>query len=868
MSDVDVLKRGGRFSLFSRHSSPLQGPSPAAAGAVLLAVVAALSILPIVFIFIVQASSLYDILRLPAGFLPYLLRVTAQTLLLSVSVMVISLLVGIPAGYVLSRIPARQAYMFTVLLTVPLASPSLVSAIAIRNVFDRSEWFYKSILGLGIGLPSAYGFIGLLLALSLHSIPYAMLIARSGFLLVPREIEETAQSLGARPTKSAITVLLPCIMPQIVTACLMVLMYTMGDLGAPLIVGGGYKVFASEIYTNFISEWGDKKIPLAFALWTVFIFLVVLILLVQLGKVRMTRHAQNAHASFMSKEKIAVPRAAYAFMVFLTVIMLLPFINLIFNSIRSNRTYSVWQEEVPRFFSIAKTVLPSSFAIHDFRPVWTTMLLSLLAIPSMIAAGVLIAHTIKNMRKKELAMALMLAPAVLPGVLLGFGLLQSLYQLNLKTHATFWQVVILVLALILRGLPYVVIVLQSAVNASNIPLEDTARSLGASPAHAFVSVTLPQIRPVLGVAAVVGLFSCVTELAASLVIYPPGWQTMSMYIAYYMEEGILQRAVAMSIMLLAVVETTLTAAGLTLRNAERRLRTLSGTLSLFEPHQSAFLSAFTAVKPEEESAVSKPSSGKARMGRSFWIHRAGRLNSFGKSLGKSWGEFMQISFLRLRRADKTGADYSNAVERLKAENRGLRRKLALAEQKSLRMQINPHFFFNTLNTIVSLLRLDPNSAAETIGKLSSLFRYTLDASEEPMMFLHKEIEYIRTYLEIEKLRFGDTLAYSIDVPEDLYSMQIPPMLIQPLVENAIKYGKNEKGTAYVYLLAYRDRNDVYIEVTDYGSPQVDPGELWQREGTGIRNIRERLANLGAGSLIFVRNKPSGIIARLVLRIEE
>lgn len=215
-----------------------------------------------------------------------------------------------------------------------------------------------------------------------------------------------------------------------------------------------------------------------------------------------------------------------------------------------------------------------------------------------------------------------------------------------------------------------------------------------------------------------------------------------------------------------------------------------------------------------------------------------------------------------------GVPSRSHLQALKAENLELRRKLALAEQKSLRMQINPHFFFNTLNTIVSLLRLDSAAAAETIGKLSSLFRYTLDASEEQAMFLPKEIEYIRTYLEIEKLRFGDALVFSIDVPDKLYSLQVPPMLVQPLVENAIKYGKNGDGVAYVHLSARRDEDFLSIEVADYGVFRGDPEDLRSQEGTGIRNIRSRLTALGAGSLVLLRNKPSGVIAKLMLRIEE
>lgn len=829
------------FRLAHRRGGPSSQPSRA--GLLLLVLVAGLSLLPVIGIFLSQPTAVASLFDLPPGFAAYILRVTAQTLLVCAAVIAVSLAVGIPAGYFLARIPARHALLFTFLLTIPLASPSLVSAIVIRNLFERSGWLYKALLTMNVRLPSAYGFSGLFLSLLLHSIPYTMLIARSGFLLVPRALEETACSLGARNFKAFATVLLPYIKPQVLTAALMVLIYTLGDLGAPLIVGGGYKVFASEIYTNFISNWGDKRIPMVFALWTVLIFTAILVLLVQLKQARLVRPASSAGVAEVSFRSVRVRRLGSVLMGVLTLVMLLPFINLLAGTALRSLLHPAAQGA-------------QAFPIHDFRPVWTTFLLALFSVPPMIAGGILIAHTIKSLRNKSLAMSVMLAPAVLPGVLLGFGLLQSFYAINQTTNATPLLVVILVLALTLRGLPYVIIVLQSAINPSNIPLEDSARSLGAPSFKAFLSVTLPQIRPVLGVAAVVGLFSCVTELAASLVIYPPGWQTMSMYIAYYMEEGLVSRAIAMSLLLLAVVEATLAVAGRALQRADRP----QYGLSIAQPRvrdsigQSAFLSAFTAVQPEPEL----PARGRAGIPAISRVILRGR--AFAAKLRHLRGGIM--------RSAGFSASSRSYVEALKAENLELRRKLALAEQKSLRMQINPHFFFNTLNTIVSLLRLDPAAAAETIGKLSSLFRYTLDASEEQAIFLPKEIEYIRTYLEIEKLRFGDKLVFSIEVPDELYSLQVPPMLVQPLVENAIKYGKNEDGVAYVHLAARRDGDFLVLEVADYGVFQGDPEDLRSHEGTGIKNIRGRLAALGAGSLVLLRNKPSGVVAKLMLKIEE
>ena len=189
----------------------------------------------------------------------------------------------------------------------------------------------------------------------------------------------------------------------------------------------------------------------------------------------------------------------------------------------------------------------------------------------------------------------------------------------------------------------------------------------------------------------------------------------------------------------------------------------------------------------------------------------------------------------------------------------LKRELATMELKLLGMQINPHFFFNTLNTIVHLIETDKDAAIATVGKLSSLFRYSLDSSETLHVSLAKEIEYLKTYLEIEKLRFGDTLNFSLDISLEVMDDPIHPLLIQPIVENAVRYGKDEAGKAYVTLKAWReDAKTLVIQVRDYGALRFELDKLEKASGTGIKNVRRRLLNLYGRDLEFSKNQPQGL----------
>ncbi|MBN1293667.1 MAG: histidine kinase [Candidatus Latescibacteria bacterium] len=161
-----------------------------------------------------------------------------------------------------------------------------------------------------------------------------------------------------------------------------------------------------------------------------------------------------------------------------------------------------------------------------------------------------------------------------------------------------------------------------------------------------------------------------------------------------------------------------------------------------------------------------------------------------------------------------------------------------AELEALRAKVNPHFLFNTLNSIASLIPIKPEKAEEMVVKLSSLFRYTLDASSHDMVRLSDEIRIIGEYLEIEKVRLGDRLTWHIEIDSKLSDMNIPGLLLQPLVENSIKHGiatKQSGGT--VNIRCYRKDAYCCIEITDTGE-----GFLSQltNNGFGLQAVRERL----------------------------
>lgn len=185
----------------------------------------------------------------------------------------------------------------------------------------------------------------------------------------------------------------------------------------------------------------------------------------------------------------------------------------------------------------------------------------------------------------------------------------------------------------------------------------------------------------------------------------------------------------------------------------------------------------------------------------------------------------------------------------------LESQLAQAQLRALKMQLQPHFLFNTLNAISVLVQKDPVAARETILRLADLLRATLEGSEQDEVPLEAELEFMKRYLEIERTRFEDRLEVEIDVPQSLMVAQVPNLILQPLVENAMKHGVSQKrGRAKIRIAAERRNGALVLVVRDDG-PGADTGAI--KEGIGLSNTRNRLRQLYGEQQQVAFERPAG-----------
>ncbi len=217
-------------------------------------------------------------------------------------------------------------------------------------------------------------------------------------------------------------------------------------------------------------------------------------------------------------------------------------------------------------------------------------------------------------------------------------------------------------------------------------------------------------------------------------------------------------------------------------------------------------------------------------------------------------------------------DYHRKLREREVAASRLEGQLLEERLSALRMQLQPHFLFNALNTVSMLVRQgEASTAVRVVARLSDLLRYVLESGDGPMVPLREEIDVAAQYLEIEQLRFGDRLAVDIDVDAVAGAVPVPGLVLQPLVENAVRHGIAPRASAGRIRLAAGIRDGrLIIELSDDGPGfSFPPDEVDRQHGIGLRNTRARLAYAygEAASLRLDNGREGGAVVTLELPLQ-
>lgn len=234
-----------------------------------------------------------------------------------------------------------------------------------------------------------------------------------------------------------------------------------------------------------------------------------------------------------------------------------------------------------------------------------------------------------------------------------------------------------------------------------------------------------------------------------------------------------------------------------------------------------------------------------------FLHGPMVLNHFILFWGVLAAGFARDYFLRFRAHERESSQ-------LQAETAKLQTQLAEAKLSALNAQLNPHFLFNTLHAISSLVERDPRGVRRMIARLSELLRYTLDGGNENEVVLVKEIDFLQRYLEIMQIRFQGQLEIDVQIADDVRDALVPSLILQPLVENAVKHGVDKiSGAGKIRIAARRDGDRLVMTVSDNGPGPAKIARL-DDAGVGLANIRQRLGQLyGSEASLTLAESPSG-----------
>ncbi|MEK6408187.1 MAG: histidine kinase [Acidobacteriota bacterium] len=191
-------------------------------------------------------------------------------------------------------------------------------------------------------------------------------------------------------------------------------------------------------------------------------------------------------------------------------------------------------------------------------------------------------------------------------------------------------------------------------------------------------------------------------------------------------------------------------------------------------------------------------------------------------------------------------DYQRRYREGEVRATRLEAQLAQAQLQALKMQLHPHFLFNTLHSISALVHKDPDAADKMIARLGDFLRLTLDNSGAQEVSLQQELEFLKCYLEIERIRFADRLTVQMDIEPQTLDARLPNLILQPIVENAIRHGISPRtGPGRIEIEARRLNGNLQVQVTDNGPgiPSASNTGAIIKEGVGLANTQARLKQL-------------------------
>ena len=474
---------------------------------------------------------------------PRYLRALGNTALAGLGGAAGALLLGVTLAHLTTRYALRGAGIVFTLAVVALCTPPFIGAYAWIVLFGANGVVRNALAVVGVDAPTIYGPGGVILVFSLKFFPNVFLLASAGFRAVNPSLEEAAESLGLSPVRRFFAVTLPMVTPALSAAAMLAFVLCIADFGTPRILGRSFQTLATEAFVLFASELGGNP-GLASAMSTVLLTISVVLVMVQRRVGRGTAAGGHAHR----RREVVRPRgwrAAWVHALAYGIVLLgaLPaFVVVVFSLRRVNGPVFTDGFGLDSYARVLRTVP---------QAIGNSLSYATLAVAGILVIGVATGYVAARRRTVWSAAyeAVLVLPYIVPGIVMGIGFVQSFNTGPLTLTGTG---TIIVLAVLIRRLPYATRATTAALGQLSPSLEQAAVSLGYHPVQAFGRVTVPLIMPGIVAGALMSFVTAMNELSASLVLYVGSTVTMPVSIYLLVLDGEYGAASAMSTVLLGV----------------------------------------------------------------------------------------------------------------------------------------------------------------------------------------------------------------------------------------------------------------------------------------------------------------------------
>ena len=471
-----------------------------------------------------------------------------NSFIVSISVTLLSLLIGIPMGYCVARVKIPGKKLILSLGMLPIIMPSFVGAytwvILLGNKGIIRVFLNWLLSPLGVEVPSIYGMFGMILCMTLTYYPFVFQLAYGAFASANSLLEESAMLMGAKNGRIMRTITLPLIMPSLGAAALLVFVRAIGNFGIPAVIGGSNYVLPTLI---FFEVNGFFNINGACAIAVVNVAITAIVLYVQ--KYVVSRHEyetiSSTHKELKQHEGKGARIVATIYCGIILVVSLLPQLTIIIMSF-----FTKWVGLLPEGFTFANYLrIPK----YSHRELFNSFFLSITATLLCAILGSLVAYITE--RKKPKGAALLdlsiMAPFILPGTVVSIALL-SAFSGNSAIRLT-GTYTIIIISYMIRRTPYVYSSVSAQLTQPNPSLEEASTISGASWFYTFRKVSVPLIMPAIISGSIMTLTTLLQELSTTILLYSGKTRTVPIQIYGAVQDGKLGEASALSVILLVVV---------------------------------------------------------------------------------------------------------------------------------------------------------------------------------------------------------------------------------------------------------------------------------------------------------------------------